>query len=343
VGIALAAVYAFALSLQFLAQPFVWRNFPVEEIAVAWSFVFRDRLIVAAAIALTILCFSSLRRESLGLRAVSLAAGIVIGAVIGELIVRRLGGRADLFDSLAPHAMRWSVIAFAIAATFYLWRYSADSSERLRAETLRRASIEQQLTNTRLSALKSQIEPHFLFNTLATLRRLHHVEPEAGARMLANFIDYLRRILPMLDRSEVSLGEELELARAYLSVIQARMAGRLSVIIDVPGDLRSILLPPLALATLVENAVIHGITPSPAGGEISIRAREHAGQAVLTVADTGIGLKLDGDCGSGPGIGLSNVRARLMTLYGATASLRVEVNEPSGVQATIHLPGHRKS
>jgi LytS/YehU family sensor histidine kinase len=237
--------------------------------------------------------------------------------------------------------MRWSVIAFAMAGTFYLWRYSADADERLRDESLRRASIEQQLTNTRLFALKSQIEPHFLFNTLATLRRLHHVEPAAGTHMLANFIDYLHRIMPMLERSEVPLGEELDLMQAYLSVIRIRMAGRLTVKIDVPDALRSVYVPPLALATLVENAVKHGIAPSPSAGEISISGVELAGQVELCVADTGVGLRVES--GGGSGIGLSNVRARLITLYGVSSSLCVEANAPRGVRATICLPGRRSA
>ena len=151
-----------------------------------------------------------------------------------------------------------------------------------------------------------------------------------------SFIDYLRRIMPMLDRSEVPLGEEVDLVRAYLAVIQVRMLARLKVALDVPDRLRHVLVPPLALATLVENAVKHGITPSPSGGEIRIGAVEHAGQLQLCVADTGVGLRADGT--GGTGIGLSNVRARLTTLHGARAGLRVETNEPSGVRALLYLP-----
>src|SRR5215467_12434687 len=242
-ALGLAAVIAFALSLQYLAQPFVWRNWPVEEVLEGWLFVFRDRLIVTVPIAAAISATMLVRAESLQLRAVLLAVGVVIGAVSGELIVRRLYGQLDGSGSLTAHALRWSAVALAVSAMFYLWRMSSNANEQLRTEALRRLNTEHQLTNTRLAALKSQIEPHFLFNTLATLRWLHRTEPEAGARMLARFIDYLRRIELMLDCSEVALGEEIDLMRAYLEVVAMRMGGRLHVAIDVPLNLRRARVP----------------------------------------------------------------------------------------------------
>ena len=329
---------AFALSLQYFAQPFVWRNWPVDEVLEGWLFIFRDRLIVTVLIAAAIGATALVRTASLQLRAVLLAVGVVIGAVSGELIVRRLYGQFDGSGSLTAHALRWSAVALAVSAMFYLWRMSSDANEQLRNETLRRLNTEHLLTNTRLAALRSQIEPHFLFNTLATLRWLRRTEPEAGARMLASFIDYLRRMAPMLECSEVSLGEEIDLMRAYLEVVEMRMGGRLHVVIDVPLDLRRARVPPLALATLVENAVKHGISPAQYGGEIAILAHEVAHQLVLSVTDTGAGFKPGS--GSGTGIGLSNVCSRLSTLYGALGSLRVEANTPTGVRATLRLPCH---
>ena len=337
-ALGLGAVIAFALSLQYLAQPFVWRNWPVEEVLQGWLFIFRDRLIVTVLIAAAISATALVRTESLQLRAVLLAVGVVIGAVSGELSVRRLYGQFDGSSSLSAHALRWSAVALAVSAMFYLWRVSSDANEQLRNETLRRLNTEHQLTNTRLAALRSQIEPHFLFNTLATLRWLQRTEPEAGARMLASFIDYLRRMAPMLECSEVSLGEEIDLMRAYLEVVEMRMGGRLHVAIDVPLNLRRARVPPLALATLVENAVKHGISPAQYGGKITIRAHEVAQQLVLSVTDTGVGF--NPGSGSGTGIGLSNVCSRLSTLYGALGSLRVEANTPTGVRATLRLPCH---
>jgi len=332
---------AFGMSLQYLAQLFVWRNWPVSEVLLGWLYIFRDRLIVATLITLPIVVFGILRTQSPLLRSALLAASVLGGAIVGEWLVRLLYDQQNALVPLITSALRWSAVAFAVASTYYLWRAAADSGEQLRRESLRRQSVEQQLTNTRLTALRKQIEPHFLFNTLATVRRLHQTDPVAGAGMLAGFIDYLRRVLPMLECSEVPLGDEINLIRAYLTVIQLRMLGRLVVTFDVPDNLRSVQVPPLALATLVENAIKHGLAPLPSGGTISVTASSQQDQLELVVADNGVGLKADS--GGGTGIGLYNVRARLATLYGAKATLQVQANRPTGVCATIRLPLREKA
>ena len=333
---ALSTAIAFGMSLQFLAQLFVWRNWPIREVLQGWLYIFRDRLVVATLITLPIVVLSVLRIQSPLLRSALLAAGVLAGAVVGEWLVRLLYDQQDSLSTLLPYALRWGAVALAVATTYYLWRASADSDEQLRQESLRRQAVEQQLANTRLTALRKQIEPHFLFNTLATVRRLHQTDPAAGAGMLGNFIDYLRRVLPMLECSEVPLGDEINLIRAYLAVIQLRMLGRLEVHFEVPGNLRTVQIPPLSLATLVENAIKHGLAPLPSGGVISVIASTHQGLLELAVADNGVGLKTDS--GGGTGIGLYNVRARLATLYGARATLEVQANRPTGVRATIRLP-----
>jgi Histidine kinase/Histidine kinase-, DNA gyrase B-, and HSP90-like ATPase len=332
---------AFGMSLQFLAQLFVWRNWPIGEVLQGWLYIFRDRLIVATLIMLPIIFLNILRTQSPLMRSALLAASVLSGAVVGEWLVRLLSDQPDALAPLLASALRWGTVAFAVASTYYWWRASADSGEQLRQESLGRQSVEQQLTNTRLTALRKQIEPHFLFNTLATVRRLHQTDPTAGAGMLAGFIDYLRRVLPMLECTEVALGDEINLIRAYLAVIQSRMMGRLAVIFQVPGNLREVRFPPLVLATLVENAIKHGLSPLPAGGTLSITASSHDGQLEVVVADNGVGLKADS--GGGTGIGLYNVRARLATLYGAKATLHVQANQPTGVCATIRLPLGKKA
>jgi LytS/YehU family sensor histidine kinase len=327
---------AFGLSLQYLAQSFVWRNWPVNEVLEGWLYVFRDRLIVATLITFAIVAFGILQTRSPLRRSALLAVSVLAGAVIAEWLVRRLYNQQDAVAPLLLAAVRWGVIAFAVATTYYLWRASADSAENFRQERLRRQSVDQQLARTRLTALRQQIEPHFLFNTLATVRRLHQTDPTAGAGMLAHFIDYLRRVLPMLDRSEVALGDEISLIGAYLAVIQSRMRGRLVVTFEVPGQLREARIPPLALATLVENAIKHGIAPLPSGGAITITATARDGRLEVVVADNGVGLRAD--AGGGTGIGLYNVRARLATLYGPQANLTVQANHPAGVRASLQLP-----
>jgi hypothetical protein len=327
---------AFGMSLQYLAQVFVWRNWLVREVLEGWLFILRDRLIVATLITIPIVFLGILRTQSPLLRSAQLAASVLAGAIFGEWLVRLLYDQQGTLASLLTSALRWGAVAFAVATTYYLWRISTDSGEQFRQESLRRQSVEQQLANTRLTALRKQIEPHFLFNTLATVRRLHQTDPATGGEVLAHFIDYMQRVLPMLERSEVPLGDEINLVGAYLAVIQSRMMGRLAVTFQVPGNLREVRVPPLALATLVENAIKHGLAPLPAGGSISIAASCRDGQLEVVVADNGVGLKADS--GGGTGIGLHNVRARLATLHGAKAELLVQANHPTGVCATIRLP-----
>src|SRR5205823_5729174 len=132
-------------------------------------------------------------------------------------------------------------------------------------------------------------------------------EPAQGARLLAHFVDYLRSAQPAWQGDGNRLGQEIDLTRAYLGVIELRMAGRLAVSFDVPDELRTLPFPPLTLATLVENAVKHGIEPAPAGGTITVVVR-HVGDVLeAVVSDTGVGFSGS----SGSGIGLANIRARL--------------------------------
>ena len=335
----LAVVIAFGMSLQFLSQLFVWRNWPVSEVLEGWLFIFRDRLIVALLIALAVVGLRAQHVRSLRIRSALLAACVLCGAVLGEAVVRSLHGSPADPASLLTHSLYWSAVGLAAAATYHLWSSAAAARARLQREALLRQQLEQQLIKARLTALHKQIEPHFLFNTLATVRRLQRVEPANGAYMLANFVDYMRGLLPMLSRAEVPLAQELNLVQAYLAVIHVRMAERLQIGIEVPEALHCALIPPLTLATLVENAVKHGLAPSPGGGRLNISAEACEDMLEISVADTGIGLQPGVQGGSG--IGLYNVRTRLATLHGHRASLRIRTNLPTGVRATIRLPLRR--
>jgi LytS/YehU family sensor histidine kinase len=155
--------------------------------------------------------------------------------------------------------------------------------------------------------------------------------------MLENLVAYLRASLQRTRAGPTTLGEELTLVRAYLEIQGVRMGARLRWAIEVPDDLRALELPPLILQPLVENAVRHGLEPRPGGGSVAVRARREEGDLVLEVEDTGLGLTGDPT----PGIGLSNVRARLAALYPERASLQVRQSGTEGlsVRMTIPLPG----
>lgn len=196
-------------------------------------------------------------------------------------------------------------------------------------------ATEKELTVARLNLLHAQVEPHFLYNTLASAQLLTRSEPAQADRMLGHLIQYLRHSLPSADESLSTLGDELERTRAYLEIIRIRMGARLAMEVDVPDALRTIALPPMMLQTLVENAIKHGLEPKPGGGTVWIFARRDEDRVMVTVADNGQGF---GVATGGTGIGLKNVRERLRLLYGERASLAVVANVPDGVAATITVP-----
>ena len=196
-------------------------------------------------------------------------------------------------------------------------------------------ATEKELTVARLNLLHAQVEPHFLYNTLASAQLLTRSEPAQADRMLGHLIQYLRHSLPSSDESLSTLGDELERTRAYLEIVRIRMGARLALEVDVPDALRAVALPPMMLQTLVENAIKHGLEPKPGGGTVWVFARRDEDRVTVTVADNGQGFGL---AAGGTGIGLKNVRERLRLLYGERASLAVVANVPEGVAATITVP-----
>jgi hypothetical protein len=210
-------------------------------------------------------------------------------------------------------------------------------AERRRREqqTAAKTATDKELAQAKLNLLHAQVEPHFLYNTLASAQYLTRTEPAQADRMLGHLIQYLRHSLPSAEETLSTLGEELERARAYLEILKIRMGARLDLKIEVPEVLRGITLPPMMLQTLVENAIKHGLEAKPGGGTVWIFARHDDGSVAITVADDGQGF---GAASSGTGIGLKNVRERLQLVYGPRASLAVVANVPEGVAATITVP-----
>ena len=194
---------------------------------------------------------------------------------------------------------------------------------------------EKELTVAKLSLLHAQVEPHFLYNTLARAQYLTRNDPARADEMLGNLITYLRHSLPRTEDSLSTLGEELERARAYLEILKIRMGPRLALQIEVPDTLKSIAFPAMMLQTLVENAIKHGLEPKSGGGTVWIIARQVDDALAVTVADDGQGFNVQS---SGTGIRLKNVRERLRLAYGNAASFNIVANFPTGVAATINVP-----
>ncbi len=210
-------------------------------------------------------------------------------------------------------------------------------AERRRGETakVRQTATEKELTVAKLNLLHAQVEPHFLYNTLASAQVLTRSDPARADEMLGNLIQYLRHSLPRTEDAPSSIGEELERARAYLDILKIRMGPRLQLQVDIPDALRSVLFPTMMLQTLVENAIKHGLEPKPGGGTVWILARQVDNAVAVTVADDGRGFTAEG---GGTGVGLRNVRERLRLAYGSAASFSIVANFPSGVAATITVP-----
>jgi sensor histidine kinase YesM len=197
------------------------------------------------------------------------------------------------------------------------------------------ANLEKQLMQAQMAALQAQVEPHFLFNTLALIGQLIETDPPEAARVHSHLIDYLRATLPQLrTRGGGTLGKQCDMVKAYLAIMQARMKERLQVQFMVPTFLESAPFPPMMLQSLVENAIKHGLEPKIAGGVITVRAQVVDATLVVDVCDNGIGINLHAP----DGVGLANIRERLQLLYGEAAELVIEAQAAGGCCASIRLP-----
>jgi signal transduction histidine kinase len=207
-----------------------------------------------------------------------------------------------------------------------------------RRQEQEKAALQQHLLASRLQVLRAQIEPHFLYNTLANVQFLIRNDPPSADAMVGALIDYLRHALPRMREAVATstLGDELALARAYLDILRIRMGARLSVHIDAPDALGAHPFPPMLMLSLVENAIKHGLEPKAGGGRLAIDVTADARRLRVAVRDDGIGF--GSSLGGGTGIGLRNIRETLASLHGAAATLTVEPAVAGGVVATIEVP-----
>jgi signal transduction histidine kinase len=271
-------------------------------------------------------------RENLAVAVLATIAAAVVAAVTRYIVGATPATEGAAFMLLVFTSWVGSGAILVAGYVFHLRTQSADAEAH--TAQLRRGSLETQQLATRLRLLQAQVEPHFLFNTLSNVRRLCQTDATAGRAMLAQLSRYLRAALPRMREHETALADEIDLVSAYLGVQKIRMGERLDSSIDAPPALLAARVPPMMLATLVENAVKHGIGPLAEGGAIRVKAERAGNTLTLSVADNGRGLI----AASGSGVGLANVRARLAALYGERAALRLEANSPRGVVATVSLP-----
>lgn len=304
------------------------------------NFGYRYHLITGLSLAYSILlCVTiagNLRQDRYS-REKAQFIGVPVGAVVGLIITDIIKGRNLLnffnTDTLGTFIAA-SIFGCIFTAILIVQELRTKANmESLKAESLR-LQLEKQELAGRLQVMQAQIEPHFLFNTLANVQHLVESDAKAAVKMLDSLIRYLRMALPTMRGANSTVSREMDLATAYLEIFKVRMGERLSYSVQLPSALRACAFPPMMLITLVENAIKHGIDPSPTPGSVILSAAQHEGKLFISVTDTGAGLSLTGK----PGMGLANIRERLSTLYGNAAQLRLEENTPRGVIATIELP-----
>jgi Histidine kinase/Histidine kinase-, DNA gyrase B-, and HSP90-like ATPase len=212
----------------------------------------------------------------------------------------------------------------------------AERRAQVATATAAEEGLKRQLVEAQLKMMQAQVEPHFLFNTLASVDYLIETDPGTASKMQKNLIQYLRAALPQMREGSTTLGKEVQLCRAYLEILRFRMEDRLQYAVTVPQGLMSAQFPPMMLQSLVENSIKHGLEPKPEGGAVTISADIVDGRLRVTVADTGLGFAAASRPGTG--VGLANVRERLSALYGGRARLSIDANDPSGTIVTIDVP-----
>jgi len=329
-----AVLVALLMSTEFLFQPFIWRNYSLDQIIPAWLAIARDRLVVAATITIALFAASGLRLSG-GRRIGAYVAAVVVGAAVGETLLSWLTPQEDRQDLISwlGRILRWSIVGGAIGGMVYFWMYGAELSAAVEESRIQETQLRRLTASSQLEMLRRQIEPHFLFNTLATIRRLHETDPEYGRRVLDRLFHYMSQTLKETPNQRSTLADEISLTCAYLEVCASRMSGRLVVENRVDSALGKIEFPPLILATLAENAIKHGVFPQN-GGVITISAERTGDMVEVALADDGVGLSGEG----GGGLGLVNIVERLRLLYGPRAEFRLSPNTPRGVRARIRIP-----
>jgi hypothetical protein len=328
------------VSTQVFFQPMLFDGgFDAAAAFFAWLDYFGECVLMTVPILLFLAVAERLAsRRSATRMTVAAALAIAAGAVTGACLLIPYYGESWT-TVMSPRfwvdVWFWTMLGIGVAAIYGLQRRVAATAQALHQSQVDQVALSKQMLEARLQVMRAQIEPHFLFNTLANVKRLCRTDVTDGRRMLDNLIRYLRSALPQLRDAQTTLGQEADLVEAYLAVLKIRMGARLDYRIRVPREARDVAFPPMLLLTLVENSIKHGLNPSPEGGEIRIDARARGDFLDVSVADTGVGFGVAAT--GGTGVGLANSRARLSALHGDASELTLEANAPHGVVATVRL------
>lgn len=327
------------LSLGALLSPALADFFSPAEIVLAWLEHLAELAVIAIALLAAFTVLDEAVPRTMPLRLPLLCA--VLFALSAFLAVLLHAYYASGFEHLPPplrvlaDSLRWGLPAVFLVLIADVHQRALQTDTAAHAAEVARAQLQQGESEQQLALLQAQIEPHFLFNMLANIRRLYRTQPATGAEALGSLMRYLRTALPQLRSRRTSLGEEIAAVRAYLDLFQLRMGTQLSFAIDVDTALNDTEFPPMLLITLVENSIKHGLEPS-GGGHIEVRAIRRRNMLEVSVFDDGAGF--GATASSGTGVGLVNAKRQLAARYENRAHLTLEGREPRGARATITIP-----
>ena len=233
-----------------------------------------------------------------------------------------------------------SLLVIALFATKALvgGKKRAEAQTQSANAAVERESMQRQLSEAKMQMMQAQVEPHFLFNTLASVEYLIQTDPPRASAMQRSLIQYLRAVLPQMRDNAVvtNLGREVDMVKAYLNLLKMRMEERLTVDMQIPEQLRSAAFPPMMLQSMVENAIKHGLECKAEGGTLKIVAEVAGNKLRVIVTDNGVGFGVVPS--DGTGLGLPTIRERLKLLHGDAGQLHIAANSPSGVIATVEVP-----
>jgi len=282
-------------------------------------------------------------RQSLLPRWVAQLMAVTFGAILAPLIVQLLGTGGDFHQFITSRSlvggyfmvMFGGIITGSLIALGALYR---ERDTQARAEALQfaleRETLQRQAADAQLHLLTAQIEPHFLLNTLANVQTLVETGSPRAVPVFRSLIAYLRGAMQQLHQESATLADEERLVRSYLDIMAMRMPDRLSYTIDIDAELATLRFPPMALLTLVENSIRHGIDPGVEGGNIAVGARAvHADGVHVWVADTGVGMSEE----AGRGTGLTNLQLRLQAFFGNDAVMELHEQSPHGLRVDLYF------
>lgn len=287
---------------------------------------------------ITVALHHLLNNDRILYQALITVAGSIAGAAVGIMLALLITGiniPVYFSEYRAIQPMLLSIIFGLVVAYFFILREKLSNSKALlQEEKIKRLTVEKKALETKLKLLQAQIEPHFLFNTLSNILSLLATNSARGKTMLQDLTRYLRMSLYRTRETAATIGQEMEMIQAYINIYKVRMGDRLQCKIDIPDNIRDFSFPPMMIQPIVENAIKHGLEPRIEGGKISIKVETTKDILRVEVADTGLGFNSEGSLG----VGLSNIRKRLQSLYDDKAKLILKENQPIGFKAIIEVP-----